>query len=152
MVAGQERRQAARRGAFQRADAQHAARRISQHGASRLLRDFKELIHIAEKQLPRGGKKQAALFTHEQLGSQRGLELLNPRGHIGLDAVQFARGRADSALVDDGLEYLQGGKIHISPIENESFTIIHLPGWLSQLNLAGLRRVVRRCPCHRKTS
>ena len=137
MVAGQERRQAARRGALQRADAQHAARLISQHGASRLLRDFKELVHIAEKQLPRGGKKQAAFFTYEQLGSQRGLQLLNPRAYIGLDAMQFPRSRADSALVDDGLEYLQGGKIHTSPIKNELFTIIQLPGWSSQLNLAG---------------
>jgi len=132
----------------QRADAQHPARRIAQHGASRLLRYFEQLIHIAEKQLPRGGKEQAAFFTHEQLGSQRGLELLDPRGHVGLDAMQFPRSWADSALLDDGLEYLQGGKIHTSPIENESFTIIQLPGWLSQLNLTGWRQgFARRCPC-----
>jgi hypothetical protein len=51
--------------------------------------------------------------------------------------MQFLRSRADSALGDDGLEYLQGGKIHLSPIENELFTIIQLPGWSSQLNLVG---------------
>src|SRR5712691_8022350 len=53
--------------------------------------------------------------------------------------MQLPRSRADSALVDDGLEYLQSGKIHTSPLENESITIIQLPGWISQHNLEPLR-------------
>src|SRR2546427_11083206 len=54
--------------------------------------------------------------------------------------MQIPPSRADSALVYGGLEFLQGGKIHTSPIKNELFTIIQLPGWSSQLNLAGWRQ------------
>ena len=112
VIARQHRRQAGRRGALERADAQRAARRAAAQRRLGLGRKPQQALGIGEEQLALGGERQAPLVAVKQRRAEALLELLDARGDVRLHAVQPRGSLGDAAGLRDGLEDVQRGEVH----------------------------------------
>jgi len=104
--------QAARRGAFQRAEPEQAMRCCAGDDAARFVRQLNEALGIAKKKFAAGGEVQPLPVAMKQRNSDGGFQLLDARGDIRWCAVQFICGLDDSAFFHHGSEHLKIGEIH----------------------------------------
>ena len=87
MVAREDRRQARRGGALERAELQRAVRRVALERGLRLAGELQQPLGVAEQHLAFGGEHQPAALAVEEARAQALLELLDARRDVGLHAV-----------------------------------------------------------------
>ena len=105
-------RQPTGRRALQRAEPQDAARRSLRHRVPGFLRQPEEPVGIGQQHLTARRQVQPLLAAQEELRSNGSLELLDPAGHAGLNAMELARRAHDAALFRNCFEDRKVGKVH----------------------------------------
>ena len=118
VVAREDGRQAAAGGALQRAQAERADGFPHPDRGFGFVRQLQEAIRISEQHRALSGWSEVFAAALEQRGVEARLQLLNPRRHIGRDAVDFLCGAADATFSYDGAEYFQGSQVNVSHFEN----------------------------------
>ncbi len=113
VVARQNWRQPRRRSAFQRAEAQRAARLAVAHRRLGLGGKPQQLLGVDEEAPAFGGQHEPPAGAREELRAELLLELSHPGGDVGRHAVQPGGGAVDAALLDHRLEDAQRGEVHV---------------------------------------
>ncbi|MCY1222308.1 hypothetical protein D9M72_343980 [compost metagenome] len=132
MVRRQHIGQPAGGGAFHRGDAQAAAGTCRQHGLARFLGQLQDAAGVVEQGLSRRRQHHAPAIAHEQLDTERLLQLADAGGDVGLHPVQPLGRAGDAAGFDDGTEDFKCGKVHghgllnVNPIPISIKDALHL--------------------------
>ncbi len=116
MIGGQHGGQAAGRRALHRGDAQPALRLGRQHRLAGFLGQVQHAPGVVEQGLAGRSQHHALAVTQEQLDAERGLQLADAGGDIGLHAVQAGGGAGDAAFLHHGAEDFQGSQVHCGPL------------------------------------
>jgi hypothetical protein len=95
-----------------------------------------DVVRVGQQGLAGGGEHHALALAHEQLHTQRRLQLADARGYVRLHAVQLRRRTCDATFAYNGAEDFQRGQIHdVSRMLMGTFNIIHFSGCMMLLSM-----------------
>ncbi|ABA48865.1 hypothetical protein BURPS1710b_1816 [Burkholderia pseudomallei 1710b] len=114
VVAGEQGGQAARRGAFHRAEPQPAVRPVFGDRVARLVGEREQTLRIRQQRLAGRGEHEPAAVAHEKRRAELLLQLLDARRDVRLHTVELCRRARHAVLAHDRAKDRESRQIHDS--------------------------------------